>query len=104
MALVAGAWRWRAESSTREMRSVEKLLAAAYTGQRPFELRLPNAGYAPVNVQRGAQTSAFSKPVALLDAESRISGQMAKNSDDAGWLQFGMAASESARRNAGSQL
>src|SRR5216684_416680 len=88
MALVAGAWRWRAESSTREMRSVEKLLAEAYTGQRPFELRLPSAGYAPVNVQRGAQTSAFSKPVALLDAESRISGQMAKNSDDAGWLRL----------------
>src|SRR5258708_26494491 len=88
MALVAGAWRWRAESSAREMRSVEKLLAEAYTAQRPFELRVPSAGYAPVNVQRGVQTSAFSRPVGLLDAESRISWHMAKNPDNAGWLRL----------------
>jgi tetratricopeptide (TPR) repeat protein len=41
-----------------------RLLAKAYTEARPFDYRLPDAGYAPVRQQRGA-SSAFNRPEAL---------------------------------------
>jgi CHAT domain-containing protein len=37
---------------------------------------------------QGGDGSSFSKPIALLDAESRISRQLAKNPDDAQWLRL----------------
>ena len=53
---------------------VPKLLARAYTQQRPFEFRLPGAvAYGPVRTKRSAQGSALGKPPSLLEAESLLS-------------------------------
>jgi len=52
---------------------VDKLLAEAYSENRPFEFRLPDNGYSPLKQQRGGG-SPFSKPHSLLEAEAEISG------------------------------
>ena len=97
--LIAGVLRWWMLSPSRQLSLVEGLLREAYTSQRTFELRLPDAGYATVqaNPQRD-DSSTFSKPIALLDAESRISQQMAKNPDDGRWLRL-RARAEMLRQN-----
>ena len=48
-----------------------RLLAVAYTEARPFEFRLPDAGYGPVRQQKGS-AGIFDKPEALASAEERI--------------------------------
>jgi tetratricopeptide (TPR) repeat protein len=52
------------------------LLARAYTAARPFEYRLPDAGYAPVRQQRGSG-SAFDRPEALDAAVAAIRSGLA---------------------------
>jgi tetratricopeptide (TPR) repeat protein len=55
--------------------TVQTLLATAYTEQRTFELRIPNAAYAPVRRTRGSLGSRLDRP-ALLEAESRIAREL----------------------------
>jgi cytochrome c-type biogenesis protein CcmH/NrfG len=83
LAIGAGtlAWnQWRASDPAR-------LMASAYTEQRPFEYRLPGAAFAPVRQQRGG-TSSFQRPQALNDAISRIGGELKKNPEDAKWMEL----------------
>src|SRR5262249_27557737 len=63
-----------------------RLLAQAYTQQRPFEVRIPGAEHAPVRVVRSGAGSPFGRPSALLVAEARISEALAKNPDGTEWL------------------
>ena len=87
-ALMGTGWRWIATAPSRELRSADGLLAQAYSKQRLFEVRLPAAFYAPVEIQKGDERSAFSKPIVLLEAESLIAQRLAKNPDDAQWLRL----------------
>jgi tetratricopeptide (TPR) repeat protein len=68
--------------------SPARLLAKAYTEQRTFDLRLPDAGHAPVRVQKGSHGSAFSRPTALIEAEARIKRELSKRPDDPKWLRL----------------
>lgn len=61
----------------------ERLLARAYTEARPFEYRLPDAGYGPVRQQRSAAGSSFDRPAALVDAESRIQRSLSGGQESA---------------------
>jgi CHAT domain-containing protein len=80
---------WIAQQPSRQLRSAEALLAQAYSKQRGFDLRLPDASYAPIESQpENGERSAFSRPIALLEAESRIAVRLAKNPDDAQWLRL----------------
>jgi CHAT domain-containing protein len=65
-----------------------RLLAEAYTRQRPFEFRIPDAGYAPVRQKRVAPSSSFQRPRALLRAGARIAAELEKDADDAKWLEL----------------
>src|SRR5262249_37638479 len=57
--------------------------------QRVFEFRLPAASYARVeSPQQGAERSAFTRPIVLLEAESRIAEHLAKDPEDAQWLRL----------------
>src|SRR5436190_1234412 len=88
IALMAGGARWISTSRVRELRSAEALLSEAYTKERKFELRLPAASHAPLATSRHDDNSALSRPIALLEAESRIAQQLAKSPDDAQWLRL----------------
>jgi CHAT domain-containing protein len=79
---------WIVSSRGRQLRSVERMLAGAYTRRRIFEFRLPAASYAQVESQWSGEPSSFSRPVVLLEAESRIAEQLAKNPEDAQWLRL----------------
>src|SRR5262249_19878466 len=81
--LAVGSWSvWRSRPSY-----ADRLLAEAYTTQRTMELRIPGAGYAPIRVARGAESSRLSRPPALLEAEAIIARGLAAHPDDAAWLQ-----------------
>jgi CHAT domain-containing protein/Flp pilus assembly protein TadD len=84
--IAAGSW-WIATRSARERRTVEALLAEAYSRQRTFEFRLPALTYASVLVQRGDR-AAFARPVSLLEAESLIARRLAGDPDNAEWLRL----------------
>src|SRR5439155_540409 len=56
------------------------------TQHRPFEFRIPGAEQAPVRVERSGAGSTFGRPSALLQAEARIAGALAKNPDNTEWL------------------
>ena len=60
----------------------EKLLALAYSQQRTLELRIPGAGYGPIQVQRDAKRSQLSSPGALLDAEAAIKRGLERRPED----------------------
>jgi len=75
------------EVSSPSLSSTNRLIAQAYTAQRPIELRFPGAGYGPVRQQRGAQSSRMDEPPELLEAESEIARGLARHPQDAGWLQ-----------------
>ena len=62
-----------------------RLIAQAYTQQRPFEYRIPLAGYAPVRLEKGSVGS-FQRPPALLEAEGKIARELEKRPDDPKWL------------------
>jgi CHAT domain-containing protein len=74
---VAGVAWW----SMRRSSDPELLLAKAYTEARPFEYRLPDAGYGPVRQQRGAG-SAFDRPQPLIDADAQIKRGLSAHPDD----------------------
>jgi CHAT domain-containing protein/cytochrome c-type biogenesis protein CcmH/NrfG len=67
--------------------SVNRLIAAAYTQQRTLELRIPNARYAEVRMQRGAERSVTDHPASLLEAETDIARKLERHPSDPGWLQ-----------------
>ncbi|MGD0162323.1 MAG: hypothetical protein ABSB39_07610 [Candidatus Sulfotelmatobacter sp.] len=70
--------------------STNKMIAQAYTEQRPFELRFPGAGYGPVRQERGESGPSHSRmdePAELLEAETQIARGLARHPQDAGWLQ-----------------
>jgi tetratricopeptide (TPR) repeat protein len=62
-----------------------RLIASAYTLQRPFEYRIPGAGQAEVRVTRGPGSS-FQRPPALLEAEAKIARELEKSPDSVKWL------------------
>jgi tetratricopeptide (TPR) repeat protein len=64
-----------------------RLIAQAYTRQRPFDLRIAGAGHGPVRIERGAG-SAFHRPPSLLEAEARIARELEKDRDSAKWLEL----------------
>jgi tetratricopeptide (TPR) repeat protein len=64
-----------------------RLIATAYTEQRPFEYRVPGAAYAPVRQERGV-SSAFQRPQALNDAISKIGGELKKNPEGVKWMEL----------------
>jgi tetratricopeptide (TPR) repeat protein len=82
---VGGGWlawnRWIASDPAR-------LIAKAYTQQRPFEFRMPGAGYAAVRQERRALGSSFQRPSALLEAEAMIARELEKNPDSVKWLEL----------------
>ena len=88
MAAVILGSEWITQRPGRELRSAGALLAEAYSKQRVFELRLPDASYTAVERQPIAEASSFSRPIALLEAESRIALHLGKNPDDAQWLRL----------------
>jgi CHAT domain-containing protein/cytochrome c-type biogenesis protein CcmH/NrfG len=60
----------------------EILLARAFTVSRPFEYRLPDAGYAAQDARRGAGASSFDSPAELSSAEEEIRRRLAGHPDD----------------------
>ena len=64
---------------------IETLLAEAYTQHRPFEFRLPAAGYGAVHTERGAHGAAFSKPPSLLQAQAELAREAASDSRSLKW-------------------
>jgi CHAT domain-containing protein len=67
--------------------SAEQLLAQAYTERRTIEVRIPNAKYAPIRVERGGAGSHFDKPGSLLKAEYLISENLHNHPNDPAWLE-----------------
>lgn len=59
-----------------------QLLAQAYTAQRPFEYRLPDSGYSPVQQQRGGVGSYFDHPQFLSEAQSIIQKELSVNKEN----------------------
>ena len=62
-----------------------RLLAAAYTEQRPFAYRIPGAAYAAVSLERG---TASSRPLPMAEAEPVIRRALKNNPDSATWLEL----------------
>ncbi len=83
-ALICLGW-WIQSIPSRELLSTTALLASAYTQQRTSELRLPGS-YSPFRGKVDGAT--FSRPMELLEAESRIARRLAANPDDPDWLRL----------------
>jgi tetratricopeptide (TPR) repeat protein len=81
---VGGWWAWQQWGANDPAR----LLAKAYTQQRPFEFRIAGAANAPVRMERGAAGSSFHKPASLLDSEARIAHELEKDPDSVKWLEL----------------
>lgn len=67
-------------------KSSEALIQEAYSQQRTVEMRLPGAGYGPIQVERADGRSQISSPQALLEAQVLIKRGLEKNADDADLL------------------
>jgi tetratricopeptide (TPR) repeat protein len=65
-----------------------RLIAKAYTEQRPFEFRIAGAENAPVRVERGAAGSQFERPQALIEAEAKIARKLENDPANVRWLQL----------------
>jgi tetratricopeptide (TPR) repeat protein len=73
----------------RLVNSPARLLAAAYTQSRSFDLRIPGAGYAEIKPQdhlRGGKPAA--KPAKLMEAIARIDRHLNSAPGDPQWLEF----------------
>lgn len=66
--------------------SVDRLLAQAYSEQRPMDLRLAGAAPAPIRQQRGTSGSSLSRPASLLEADLQIKRALQHAPNDATWL------------------
>jgi CHAT domain-containing protein len=62
-----------------------RLIARAYTEQRPFEFRIAGAEYAAVRLERSAGGSHFQRPK-LLAAEARIASELETDPENVKWL------------------
>lgn len=62
-----------------------RLLAQAYTHERPFDLRIAQADYAPVRAAKGPGGSAFQRPAELLEAEAQIQAHLRDGAAEAKW-------------------
>jgi len=81
--LIGGTLAWRASREP----DVNRLLAQAYTEQRPMELRIAGAAHSPVRVERGsADRSTMSRPLALGEAEVFIARKLTESPDEPKWL------------------
>lgn len=69
-----------------QMQTAEKLLARAYSDERPIELRMAGAKHAKFTAERGPTASLMDRPASLLLAEALLSIQMGSRSPDARWL------------------
>ena len=69
-----------------QLQIAEKLLARAYSDERPIELRMAGAKHAKFTAERGSKDSLMNRPPALLMAEAMLSVQMASRSSDPRWL------------------
>ncbi len=67
--------------------SAERLLAQAYSEHRTMEVRMPDAKFAPVRVERGVGQSNLDKSPALLKAEALIGEQLRRHPNDPAWLE-----------------
>lgn len=67
--------------------SASQLLAQAYAEHRTLEMRIPEAQYSPMHVERGTSGSSVDRSQALLKAEALIGENLRKNPNDPGWLQ-----------------
>ena len=66
----------------------ERLLAEAYTKDRPMEMRMPGAAWGRGRTQRSVAGSSFNEPVELTDAISNIKRALDSRPDDPKWLQL----------------
>jgi CHAT domain-containing protein len=66
--------------------SPEKLLAEAYTQQRTIELRINQASYGPIRVQRDRGTSQLNASSQLLEAEVAIKRRMVQQPENPDFL------------------
>ncbi len=67
----------------------ERLLAEAYTHARIFQLRMPEAGFAPVSPRTHLRGSGNGREAPqLLDARARIERRLESAPDDPHWLQL----------------
>ena len=82
LALSAAGLAW----SHRIANDPERLIARAYTQQRPFEFRIAGAGHAAVRLERGSANSRFQRPADLLEAEARIARELQGDPDNVKWL------------------
>jgi CHAT domain-containing protein/tetratricopeptide (TPR) repeat protein len=69
-----------------QLQIAEKLLARAYSDERPLELRMAGARHAEFKVERGAKESLMDRPASLIVAEALLSVQMGSHSSDSRWL------------------
>ncbi len=67
--------------------TVEQLLARAYTEHRTMEVRIADARYAPVRVERGPGGSNLEKSPSLLKAEYEIGENLPLHPNDPAWLE-----------------
>jgi tetratricopeptide (TPR) repeat protein len=82
LAVGAGLWWQRANTP-------ERLLAEAYTHDRIFDLRMPDAGFADVTPQKHLRGGGGNHESArLLDARARIERQLENAPEDPHWLQL----------------
>jgi CHAT domain-containing protein len=81
--ILCAAWLVR---SHRIANDPERLIAKAYTQQRPFEFRIAGAGHAALRLERGSATSLFQRPADLLEAEARIARELQGDPDNVKWL------------------
>jgi CHAT domain-containing protein/tetratricopeptide (TPR) repeat protein len=85
--MVAASVGWWVFTTRGSADSANRYLAQAYTDQRTLELRIPDAAYAPLRVQKGPAASFIGRPPALLKAEALIADRLSRNPDDPAWLQ-----------------
>ncbi len=67
--------------------AVNRLLAEAYSERRTLELRIPGASFSQMRLTRGAQNSNMDRPTPLLEAETLIGKNLAKQPGSPEWLQ-----------------
>ena len=68
-------------------KSVEQLLAEAYSERRTLEIRVAGARHAELWASRGPGSSNLDRPSSLLKAEAMISEQLSTSPQDPKWLQ-----------------
>jgi CHAT domain-containing protein/tetratricopeptide (TPR) repeat protein len=86
-AVAALAWLGFRIYSQEQPSYTNRLLARSYVAQRTLELRMPDAEYAPMRVERGAARSRMDRPAPLLEAEDIIARKLARSPDNPEWLQ-----------------